>query len=322
MTPERRARLVKAAARELGFASCGITDLSDPPHRAALDRWLADGLAGTMAYMGRQAAKRREPRRIVPEATRVIVLTRPYGAGVEGPGAKGNATLLSERGRIARYARGRDYHETLARPLEALVTRVRALGSPTTIARWFVDAGPVPERELAQRAGLGWIGKNTMLIDPARGSYSFLASVFTDLELAEDPPFQADRCGSCRRCLDACPTDAFPFPRVLDARRCISYLTIEYRGTDLPEALTSDLSGWLFGCDICQEVCPWNVKFASMAEDAALDRDEALSSLPLPEMARIADREFDRRFGATALSRTGAAGLRRNARALRNPHSG
>ena len=175
-----------------------------------------------MAYMGRQAARRREPSRILDGASRAVVVTRNYY----------NADTASRpgHGHVAKYARGRDYHAALEDPLEQLAQYIVSLGSRDTLARAYVDAGPVPERELAQRAGLGWIGKNTMLIDPGRGSFIFLASVLTDLDLALDQPFEVDRCGSCTRCIQACPTDAFPSDRVLDSRRCISYLTIERRG--------------------------------------------------------------------------------------------
>ena len=316
MTPERRAFLLKETARGLGFASCGITDLTPPPHAGELDAWLRNGMAATMGYLPRQAARRKEPARIVAGATHAIMVTRCYPAP-DDPGSGGREDQ-EPSGRVARYARGRDYHDALRPDLEALAARVRELGDANTLARYYVDAGPVPERELAQRAGLGWIGKNTMLIDPARGSYSFIASVLTDLPLAVDPPFESDRCGSCRRCLDACPTDAFPAPRVLDARRCISYLTIEYRGEALPPSLVPDLDGWIFGCDVCQEVCPWNVKFADDEPDPTLAREPPVATVPLDDAVTMTDEEFARRFGDTALSRTGPGGLRRNARALRD----
>ncbi|UCF40134.1 MAG: tRNA epoxyqueuosine(34) reductase QueG [Gemmatimonadota bacterium] len=305
MTPERRAHLVRERARALGFDTVGVADLSPVPHKAQLERWLAAGLAGTMHYMQRQASRRSEPASIVPGATRVVVLSRNYGrpAVPERTGA----------GRVARYAQGPDYHTALRSPLDQLVTYLRSLGSGDTVAKAFVDAGPVPERELAQRAGLGWIGKNTMLIDPARGSLFFLASVFTNLELAVDPPFEEDRCGSCTRCLDACPTDAFPEPRLLDSRRCISYLTIEHRGEIAPD-LAPLMGDWVFGCDVCQEVCPWNVKFATPTDDAPLRHDPDLAFLDLDELQRLSDEEFQRRYGWTALERPGPAGMARNAR--------
>ncbi|MBE0592808.1 MAG: tRNA epoxyqueuosine(34) reductase QueG, partial [Gemmatimonadales bacterium] len=231
----------------------GITTLEPVPHAAALRRWLDAGYAGTMTYMHRQAARRSRPADIVPGATRAVVVTRSYFL----PDSAGR----SSQGHVAAYARGADYHDALNAPLQSLADHVRSLGSADTIARWYVDAGPVPERALAQRAGIGWVGKNTMLISPRRGSYFFIASVLTDLDLAPDAPFEADRCGRCRRCLDACPTQAFPEPRVLDSRRCISYLTIEFRG-QIQAELAALMGDWVFGCDVCQAVCPWNLRFA------------------------------------------------------------
>jgi epoxyqueuosine reductase len=303
LTAEQKATLVKARALELGFDACGITDLTPPPHAESLDRWIAEGMAGTMRYMHRQATKRKEPARIVSGATRAVVLTRYYQStdtGVE-PGA----------GRVARYARGKDYHEALREPLANLTEYVKSLGATDAVARWYVDAGPVPERELAQRAGLGWIGKNTMLIDPARGSYSFIAAVLTDVDLATDLPFEADRCGTCRRCLDACPTGAFPGERVLDANLCISYLTIEFKG-EVESTLATGMGDWVFGCDDCQAVCPWNEKFAS--DTGALKGKPEFAGLRLDWLAGISDEEFQERLGETPLTRPGAAVIRRNAR--------
>ncbi|MGD2134894.1 MAG: tRNA epoxyqueuosine(34) reductase QueG [Gemmatimonadales bacterium] len=305
MSPEARAHRVKQCASRLGFDTVGITHLDPTPHRDALDRWLERGMAGSMTYMARQAPHRREPATIVPGAARAIMLTRNYYQPDRPP--------PPDTGRVAKYARGRDYHAALAQPLEALATEVRALGGPTTTVRWYVDAGPVPERELAQRAGLGWIGKNTMLIDPRRGSFSFLAAVLTDLDLAVDPPLHADRCGTCRRCLDACPTDAFPEARVLDSRRCISYLTIEHSGDIAPE-LQAMMGDRLFGCDICQDVCPWNERFAQPADDPQLDQRDELGALDLARMTTISDTAFEREFAWTPLERPGPQGLRRNAR--------
>lgn len=307
LSPERRAQLIKEHALQLGFARAGITDLAPVPHGDALSRWLAANMAGTMRYMHRQAPSRREPARILPGATRAVVVTRNYYS--EDPPPTGGT------GRVARYARGRDYHLALAKPLADLERYVSSLGPPGTRAKAYCDAGPVPERELAQRAGLGWIGKNTMLIDPERGSFIFLAVVLTDLELALDAPFEADRCGSCRLCLDACPTHAFPEPRVLDSRSCISYLTIEHKGEADP-ALAPSFGDWVFGCDTCQEVCPWNVKFAEEARDPALGHEGGMARLDLVALAGISDADFRRKFGNTALERPGPVGMRRNARLL------
>jgi epoxyqueuosine reductase len=304
VTPERRAHLIKTYARELGFDTTGITTLDPTPHADALTAWLDAGMAGTMTYLHRQAARRREPATIVPGATRAIIVTAGY--------YRPDAAPKPGTGRVAKYARGRDYHEALAGLLQRLAARIRELGTPDTIARPFVDAGPVPERELAQRAGVGWIGKNTMLIRPGSGSFFFLASVLSDLDVAVDAPFTSDRCGSCRRCLDACPTGAFSVERVLDSQRCVSYLTIEYRG-DIPEELRPGVGRNVFGCDVCQDVCPWNAKFARAAPDEPLQLDPELEHLDLESMMSQTDEEFERAFGHTPLERPGAAGMRRNA---------
>jgi len=310
----QRAARVKSKALELGFGSCGITDLSPTPHAEELTDWLDRGLAGTMAYMHRQVAKRLKPEKIVPGATRAVLLTRSYYNPDPGKYDR-------NRGKIAKYARGRDYHDALREPLQQLATEIIRLGGDGTAARPFVDAGPVPERELAQRAGLGWIGKNTMLIDQRRGSFFFIASILTNADLAIDPAFETDRCGTCRRCLDACPTDAFLDERVLDSRRCISYLTIEYRG-EIDEALRDRMDGWIFGCDICQDVCPWNQKFATPAGDPVLEQDPALADLELDEIMQLSDADFDNRYGWTALERPGARGMRRNAEIAQSHNRG
>jgi len=310
---ESNAAAVKQRAAELGFDAAGITDLSAVPHSAEFTRWLAAGMAGTMSYMHRQKSRRLEPGRILEGATRAIVVTQNYYLA-DLPPTPGT-------GFVAKYARGRDYHLVMGEKLEQLSSFVRSLGTSQTRARAFADAGPVPERELAQRAGLGWIGKNTMLIDPRRGSFFFLGTVLTDLPLALDLPFEADRCGSCRRCLDACPTDAFPEERVIDGRRCISYLTIEYRG-EIDAALSAQMGDHLFGCDICQDVCPWNQSFAMAASDPALGQDPALARIRLDSVAQISDSEFEDRFGTTAISRTGPGGLRRNAEIVERNSTG
>ena len=303
MSAAARAAQVKALASQLGFAAAGVTTLEPVPHGNALDQWLGLGYAGTMRYMHRQAEKRKAPDRILRGADRAVVVIYNY--------ANSDEPMPPASGRVARYARGRDYHEGLRPALDHLADFVRGLGGPGAVAQPYVDAGPVPERELAQRAGLGWIGKNTMLIDPRRGSFTLLASVLTNVDLAIDSPFEADRCGSCTRCLDACPTGAFPAPRVLDATRCISYLTIEHRG-DIPELLAGQVGGWVFGCDVCQDVCPWNQKFANGGEDTILQLDSARAWVPLDAFEDLDEDGFDRRYGWTPLERPGLRGMRRN----------
>ncbi|HXV85235.1 MAG TPA: tRNA epoxyqueuosine(34) reductase QueG [Gemmatimonadales bacterium] len=305
MTSERAAALVKQRALALGFDAAGVADLTPSRYAQALDRWLDGGMAAGMHYMKRQARRRKHPEEILAGAVRAVMVTKHYLT----PDPPAQAC----RGRVAKYARGRDYHKAVGKPLELLADYVQALGPPGTIARPYVDAGPVPERELAARAGLGWIGKNTLLIDPARGSLCFLGAVLTSLDLAPDLPFAADRCGSCRKCLEACPTGALIEDRVLDARLCISYWTIEHRGAFPPTVSTGD---WLFGCDACQDVCPWNERFAAEPTDDMLEPEPALASLDVREVATATDAELTRRFGWTGLRRAGPEALRRNARAV------
>jgi epoxyqueuosine reductase len=295
---------VKQQAAELGFLACGITDPSPPPHVERLDRWLAAGYAGTMRYLHRQARRRKDPRLIVPEALSIVVVLDNYYQ----PDQPGD----DQPPRVARYARGEDYHRVTVRRLEHLGRFLRDQGA--RVARPYADAGPVPERELARRAGLGWIGKNTMLIRPGAGSFFFIGSLFTDLALPPDSPFESEHCGSCTRCLEACPTGALVEPGVLDATRCISYLTIEHKGP-IPPPLADQLGGWVFGCDICNDICPWNQRFAAASEVAEFRSRGALSGADPDLFERMDEGEFTRRFGDTPLERPGLAGMRRNFRA-------
>ncbi len=295
---------VKQQAAELGFLACGITDPSPPPHAERLDRWLAAGYAGTMRYLHRQARRRKDPRLIVPEALSIVVVLDNYYQPDEIDDPRPP--------RVARYARGEDYHRVTLRRLERL--RDFLLQQGARVARPYVDAGPVPERELARRAGLGWIGKNTMLIRPGAGSFFFIGSLFTDLALPPDSPFESEHCGSCTRCLEACPTGALVEPGVLDATRCISYLTIEHKGP-IPPPLADRLDGWVFGCDVCNDVCPWNQRFAAPSEVVEFRSRGALAGAASDLFDRMDEDEFARRFGDTPLERPGLAGMRRNFRA-------
>jgi epoxyqueuosine reductase len=294
---------VKQRAAELGFLACGITDPSPPPHGDLLDQWLARGYAGTMRYLHRQAKRRKDPRLIAPRARAVVVVLDNY--------YQPDTEAERRPPRIARYARGEDYHRVTLSRLEELGGYLRQLGAE--LARSFTDAGPVPERELAQRAGLGWIGKNTMLIRPDAGSYFFIGSIFTDLPLAADAPFELDRCGSCTRCLQACPTGALVEPRVLDATRCVSYLTIEHKGP-IPESLAAQFEGYAFGCDICNDVCPWNERFATPSHRPEFRARTSLAEQDPDLFETMDEEEFARRFGDTPLERPGLAGMRRNVR--------
>jgi len=304
MTPEDLAAAAKAAARALGFEACGVTDLaSTPAAAAALDAWLAEGRHGEMRYMERQAPTRRDPGRAWPEARSAVVVLHNHFLDAADP-APG-------RGRVARYALGEDYHAVMRAKLTALGDDLLAAAG-TGAYRVYVDAGPLPERELARRAGLGWFGKNTLLIHPRLGSFTFVGVVLTNLELARDVPFASDRCGTCCRCLDACPTGAFPAPRVLDATRCISYLTIESR-SPVPEELRPGMGHWLFGCDVCQDVCPWNLRFAMETAELRYRGRPADQWPTLEEIVQMTERESEAAFEGTALERAVRSGLARNA---------
>ena len=299
------ADIVKRRADELGFDAVGICDLK-PIERTALRSWLDSGYAGRMGYMGRQAKRRENPADIVSGATRAVVTLSSYFDPDRQPvpGA-----------RVARYAWGDDYHKTVGTRLDALAEHLIELGASADHTRPYIDAGPVPERELATRAGLGWIAKNTMLIHPKIGSYTFIGCILTDLPLDCDEAFSSDHCGSCRLCLDDCPTGAFAAARRLDARLCISYLTIEYRG-DFDATQSDHVGDWLFGCDVCQETCPWNDKFARPSSDERLRARPELCAPEISDLVSMSEDEFNRTFAGTAFERCRRSGLQRNARAV------
>jgi epoxyqueuosine reductase len=304
LSPGKLAAAAKAAARALGFEACGVADVRSSLEAAgALDEWLAHGMHGEMRYMERQAPVRRDPRRAWTEARSAVVVLHNY--------FQRDAEPMEGRGRVARYALGADYHDVMRTRLTALGERIVATAAGGSF-RVYVDAGPLPERELARLAGLGWFGKNTMLIHPRLGSFTFIGVVLTDLTLASDDPFEADRCGSCRRCLEACPTSAFPEPHVLDATRCVSYLTIEAR-SPIPADLAPQAGDWLFGCDVCQEVCPWNVRFAEETAEPRYRAKPPGDWPTLEALVRMSEREHEEVFEGTALERAGCAGLARNA---------
>ncbi|MBK8003232.1 MAG: tRNA epoxyqueuosine(34) reductase QueG [Gemmatimonadetes bacterium] len=308
------AERVKAEAQRLGFVACGITDLAPLPHAEALDRWLKAGFGGNMRYINRQAKKRKDPQLADRAARRAVVVLDNYYYQEERRDPLGELEVAAEKTtpKIARYARGKDYHQVTLDRLEQLAAFLRSLGAEA--ARPYVDTGPIAERELAQRAGLGWIGKNTMLLRPGLGSWFFIGTVLTDLELACDAPFTTDHCGSCTRCLDACPTDAFVDVRVLDATRCISYLTIEHKHA-IPEDLAPRLAGWAFGCDVCNEVCPWNERFATPSAIEAFRPRNALEGAGAGHFDTMDEATFTAQFGDTPLARPGLARMRRNWRA-------
>jgi epoxyqueuosine reductase len=289
---------VRDRALSLGFDAVAFGPADPPDHGPAFARWLDAGHGGTLEYLARTRAERLEPERLLPGARSVVAAALLYGDGEPAPDRDPAGP------RVARYARGRDYHDVMRPRLRELATFIdRAAGARSRAA---VDTSAVLERDLAARAGLGWIGKNTNLLSPALGSYFFIGVVLTTAELPHDAA-QPDRCGTCRACLDACPTAAFAGPWVLDARRCISYLTIEHRGPIDP-ALRPHLGQWLFGCDVCQEVCPWNRR-------APATREPAFGgAAPDPvEVLAMDEAAFRARFRSTALWRARRGGLRRDA---------
>ncbi|MEN8374236.1 MAG: tRNA epoxyqueuosine(34) reductase QueG [Gemmatimonadota bacterium] len=324
-------RLKRRAATE-GCESAGVCRLRPSDHGDLLERWLADGLHGDMAYLERDdaVARRLDPRARDQRLRSALVIADSYGAGdLVDPADR-------ERATIARYARGRDYHRVVKGRLRRLLRWLEGeVGRPLPAARACVDTSPVLERELARTAGLGWFGRNTMLIHPRRGSYFFLGVLLTELELAPDEPFTADHCGTCRACLDACPTDALlgrdsAGAPVMDARRCISYLTIEHRGP-IPAELRPAIGNRVFGCDICQEVCPFNVRFATSEGDpayAARGPGEAPAGVApvgstgaahpgtdapaLLDLLRMSEEEWDEFSRGSAIRRAGYVGFRRN----------
>ena len=302
---QQRAReeRIRAQAFGLGFDLAGIARLGPAETASAFDNWVARGYAGDMHYLPRWADKRRDTRLPFPGAASAIVVALNYGG-------------TSASGPVARYARGDDYHDIMVAKLRTLHEWIAAELGRTVHGKAYVDTGPILERDLARRAGLGWFGKNTNLINPEIGSFFFLGALLVDLELEPDEPFAADRCGTCTRCLEACPTQAFTGPRVLDATRCISYLTIELKG-EIPEALREPMGSLLYGCDICQDVCPWNVSFARELTEQALSPRESLAEKDARTLAReilaMDDETFRAAFNGSPMKRAKLRGLKRNA---------
>ncbi len=299
MTDKRAlSNLIKGQALGMGFDLAGIATLGPAETSGAFEDWLERGYAGEMDYLPRGAEKRRDTRLPFPGAVSAIVVALNYGG-------------TSPSGPIARYARGADYHDVMWKKLDSLHGWIDDyLGRPVR-GKSYVDTGPILERDLARKAGLGWFGKNTNLINPEIGSFFFIGSLLVDLELEPDSPFEADRCGTCTRCLDACPTQALIEPRVLDATRCISYLTIESRGP-IPEELRESIGTLAYGCDICQDVCPWNVSFARDLTELALAPRAEMESPELTELMRMSPerwREFSR---GSAIKRAKRSGFLRN----------
>ena len=296
---------LRGEARRLGFSRLGIAAVEtgrDPRVHEAFRRWLDLGFAAGMErWLVAHEPLRREPASVLPGVRSVVMLATDYAA--TAPAAGGG-------GRVARYAWGDDYHDLLRPRLNALGAWLEA-ASPGARTRGVVDSAPFSEREFGWLAGLGWFGKNSMLIDPAAGSYFFLSALLVDIDLPPEVPIRVDHCGSCTACLEACPTEAFVAPRLLDANRCISSLTIETRGPVAPQ-LRSGLGDWLFGCDICQEVCPWN-RFAPGSVEPTFQPRQGQPALALAELLALDEQEFRRRFRGSPLGRAKRSGLLRSA---------
>lgn len=271
---------LKVKAESLGFDLFGVTTPLPGKHLEAYRVWLSEGMHGDMHYLERHLPMKADPLLLMPEMQSIIVVGCNYWD--EPPSALAAS--------IAGYARGEDYHGFMKELLEALGQAAQA-EDPAFKYRSFVDSGPLMERDLAQRAGLGWQGKNTCLIHPQKGSWFLLGCLLTNAPLPPDRPFESFHCGSCSRCIDACPTDALQAPHVLDARRCIAYWTIEQRET-IPEDLREPIGDWLFGCDICQDVCPWNQRFASPTPHQAFAPKDWLNQYALQDLILLTEREF------------------------------
>ncbi|HNR29927.1 MAG TPA: tRNA epoxyqueuosine(34) reductase QueG [Candidatus Hydrogenedentes bacterium] len=297
-----RADQMKRAARELGFDACGIARAEAPDPEDRLGAWLERGYHADMAWMARTRAARQDPQLLLPGAKSVIVVARNYHhpRPEQPPGS----------GKVAAYAWGRDYHKVLRRPLRALAATVEGF-EPGARTYCRIDSGPVLERAWAARAGVGWIGRNSLVLRRDLGSWFFLGVILTTVELAPDRPVE-DCCGSCRACIDACPTRAIVAPGVVDSRLCISYHTIENRG-EIPEALHAAFRDWVFGCDICQEVCPWN-RFAKTTDEAAFHPRPGVAHPALAELAEQDEDAFNARFAGTPVRRAKHGGMLRNAR--------
>jgi epoxyqueuosine reductase len=311
-SPDNKSALageIKAQARRLGFDLAGIAPATPSHYRDYLRQWLDDGRHGTMDWLANRFEERTDPTVYLPGAASVICVGLNYFTQLAGPPDD------ADHGRIARYALGEDYHEIIKSRLHLLADWIRSR-APDAQTRTAVDTAPVMEKELAARAGVGWLGKNTCIINQGIGSWILLGEIITTLLLPPDEP-AVDRCGSCTRCIDACPTGAFSAPYQLDARKCISYLTIEHRG-QIPAQIQSGIADWLYGCDICQEVCPWNHR-APISTDPAFSPRFADGSLGLSDVLGWSPQIYQETLRGSAMKRVKLPQLQRNAQiALRN----
>jgi epoxyqueuosine reductase len=303
------ASLIKQWTRELGFDHCGIARaevLDDDARR--LEAWLNKGMQGTMQYMENHFDLRIDPSRLVPGAKSVITLLMNYFPAQE---------QLPAAPRVAKYAYGQDYHEVIRSRLKDLLGKIRE-GIGEVEGRGFVDSAPVLERSWAVRSGLGWIGKNGNLLNRQTGSFFFIATLIVDLELEYDVAFAGDYCGTCRKCIDACPTEAISADKVVDGSKCISYFTIELKEALIPDKMKGQFDDWLFGCDTCQDVCPWN-RFARPTEELAFSPIPAILNFRTSDWEDLTEEGFKEIFRHSALKRSRWSGIRRNLRFIATP---
>jgi epoxyqueuosine reductase len=301
---------VKEEAYRLGFSMVGVSPPDPLAHEDIFEIWLQQGRHGEMTYLNSPRSRlcRAHPDQILPECRSVLVLGSSYPPAM----AWSDNDLKNQpmHGKVAAYAWGDDYHDILSERLQRLAAFIESQAGQSIPNRWYTDTGPILERELAQRAGLGWIGKNTCLINPFKGSYFFLAEILLGLELEPDQPFTQDRCGHCTRCIDACPTGCILPDRTLDSRRCISYLTIELKGL-IPLDLRPSMDAWVFGCDVCQQVCPWN-RFAASEVDKAFDENQVQPDCNLLDELRLSREEFKHKYHQRPILRAKRRGYLRN----------
>jgi len=312
---EQLTQAIKQQILQLGFSQVGVFSVQSLaannqqlPEGQQVAQWIDQGYHADMDWMVTHLDKRITPESLMPGTQSILCLLINYYTE-EAPNPPHGAV------KIARYAQGSDYHTILKKKLKKLTQYIETV-SPGVQYRYFTDSAPVLERPLAIRTGLGWQGKNGMLISPGLGSFFFIAEVFLDIPLTPDEPFTANHCGTCRRCIEACPTEAIVADSVIDSNQCIAYWTIEAKHETFPDAIRDNLSDWAFGCDICQEVCPWNIKFARPNNEAAFQA-RPWNVAPLPEEILALDQAtFDERYANSPVKRTKLAGLKRNVREI------
>lgn len=318
--PAAAGRLVREAAVRLGFHAVGIAKATELPEGDVFRAWLADGRHADMGYMEKRVEERLDPTRLDPAYRSIVSVAMSYWQAEEATRSPPLPTLapfstspmtaetLPARGRIARYARGADYHNILGKRIGKLLAELRR-AIPLLDGKAWVDTGPVMDRAWASRSGVGWWGKHTNLVSRRDGSWLVLGTMALNIELDPDPP-HADQCGSCRRCIDVCPTEAIVAERELDARRCISYWTIEHRGS-IPEAMRTPIDDWIFGCDLCLEVCPWN-RFATSSREARFAARDDRAAPQLEPLLQLTDADFRLKFNGSPIQRAGRDGFVRN----------